>query len=262
MKVLGIDTSSDICSVCLLEDTRLLKEISLNNGKTHSENLVPLLKELMEFCNVTFKDIDLIAVDKGPGSFTGIRIGISTVKAIAEVHNIKVVGITSLKSLAFNSLAIGSSSSNNFNKYSKTISNIQLNNESFNNSINVVNNCISLIDARNNQVYCGVFLANTADIYFASDINDVLECINTYVNENTIFIGNGSILHKKIIQDFFKMPLKFSENNEQSSVSTALAGLDIFNTGEFDTADTILPFYLRKSQAERMKELNNNGNNK
>ena len=58
------------------------------------------------------------------------------------------------------------------------------------------------------------------------------------------------------------MPLNFSENNEQSSVSTALAGLDIFNTGRLDTADTILPFYLRKSQAERMKDLNNNGNNK
>ncbi len=87
--------------VCLLEDTRLLKEISLNNGKTHSENLVPLLKELMEFCNVTFNDIDLIAADKGPGSFTGIRIGISTIKAIVEVHNIKVIGVTSLKKFSF-----------------------------------------------------------------------------------------------------------------------------------------------------------------
>lgn len=250
MKVLGIDTSSDICSVCLLEDTRLLKEISLNNGKTHSENLVPLLKELMEFCNVTFNDIDLIAVDKGPGSFTGIRIGISTIKAIVEVHNIKVIGVTSLKSLAFN----------------ETITNFSKSNTIFGEQTNIYyttpNNIVSLIDARNNQVYCGVFFTDTDDMYFASDINDVLECIKTYVNENTIFIGNGSILHKKIIQDFFKMPLNFSENNEQSSVSTALAGLDIFNTGRLDTADTILPFYLRKSQAERMKDLNNNGNNK
>lgn len=66
MKVLGITTSSDICSVCLLEETNILKELHLNNGKTHSENLVPLLKELMEVCKVTFKDIDLIAIDKGP----------------------------------------------------------------------------------------------------------------------------------------------------------------------------------------------------
>lgn len=231
MKILGVDTSSDICSVCLLEDNTVVKELHLNNGKTHSENLVPLLKELMDSCNITFNDIGLIAVDKGPGSFTGIRIGIATVKAIAEVYNIKVVGVTSLKSLSFN--------------------------EDYKN-----NTIISLIDARNNQVYCGVFKHGLEDIYLATNINEVLENIKQFVKENTIFIGDGSVLHKNLIEDFFNCNLKFSNNNEQSSISTALAGLEIFNNGEFDTADTILPFYLRKSQAERMKEINNNGNNK
>ena len=231
MKILGVDTSSDICSVCLLEDTTVIKELHLNNGKTHSENLVPLLKELIDSCNITFSDINLIAIDKGPGSFTGIRIGIATIKAIAEVYNIKVVGVTSLRSLAFN--------------------------EDYKN-----NSIISLIDARNNQVYCGVFNTGVDDIYLALDINEALESIKTYVNENTIFVGDGSVLHKDLIQNFFKIQLKFSNNNDQSSVSTALAGLEIFNKGEFETADTILPFYLRKSQAERMKEINNNGNNK
>ena len=231
MKILGVDTSSDICSVCLLEDTTVIKELHLNNGKTHSENLAPLLKELIDSCNITFSDINLIAIDKGPGSFTGIRIGIATIKAIAEVYNIKVVGVTSLKSLAFN--------------------------EDYKN-----NSIISLIDARNNQVYCGVFNTGVDDIYLALDINEALESIKTYVNENTIFVGDGSVLHKDLIQNFFKIQLKFSNNNDQSSVSTALAGLEIFNKGEFETADTILPFYLRKSQAERMKEINNNGNNK
>ena len=106
MKILGIDTSSDICSVCLIDDTTLIKELHLNNGKTHSENLVPLMKELMDSCKIDFKDIDLIAINKGPGSFTGIRIGISTIKAIAEVHNIKIVGVTSLKSLSYNEINV------------------------------------------------------------------------------------------------------------------------------------------------------------
>jgi len=233
MKILGIDTSSDICSVCLTEDTSVIKELHLNNGKTHSENLVPLMKELMDFCKIDFKDIDLIAINKGPGSFTGIRIGISTIKAIAEVHNIKIVGVTSLKSLSYNEIN---------GQQSNTI--------------------ISLIDARNNQVYCGVFKPQEDDIYMAEDINEVLESIKDYVDENTIFVGNGAVMHKELIQNFFKMQLKFSENNDQSSVSTALAGFEIFKTGNFDNADTILPFYLRKSQAERMKEINNNGNNK
>lgn len=69
MKVLGVTTSSDICSVCVIENNKLLKELHLNNGKTHSENLVPLLKELMDTLNISFKDIELIAVDKGPRFF-------------------------------------------------------------------------------------------------------------------------------------------------------------------------------------------------
>lgn len=231
MKVLGVDTSSDICSVCLLENSTVIKELHLNNGKTHSENLVPLLKELLDTCNITFKDINLIAINKGPGSFTGIRIGIATIKAIAQVYNIKIVGVTSLKSLSFN--------------------------ENYSN-----NTIISLIDARNNQVYCGIFRNDFDDIYTATDINEVLENIKQFVDKNTIFVGNGSVLHKNLIEDFFRTNLNFSSKNEQSSISTALAGLEIFNKGEFDTADTILPFYLRKSQAERMKEINNNGNNK
>lgn len=233
MKILGVDTSSDICSVCLVENTIVIKELCLNNGKTHSENFVPLLKELLDTCNVGFKDIDLIAINKGPGSFTGIRIGISTIKAIAEVHNIKIVGVTSLKSLSYNEIE---------GQQKNTI--------------------VSLIDARNNQVYCGVFKPEHEDIYMADDINEVLENIKTEVDENTVFVGNGSVMHKELVQNFFKMQLNFSEKNDQSSVSTALAGFEISKTGVFDTADSILPFYLRKSQAERMKEINNNGNNK
>jgi len=250
MKILGVNTSSDICSVCLLENTTLLKEINLNNGKTHSENLVPLLKELIDSCNISFKDIDLIAIDKGPGSFTGIRIGISTIKAIAEVHNIKIVGVTSLKSLAFNEVY----------KYDTTNSNIPQN---YNYDLSSLksNTVISLIDARNNQVYCGVFNKNFENMYFALDINETLDSIKNYVDANTTFVGNAAVLHKNLIQNYFGKIINFSETNEQSSISTALAGLEIFKLGNYDNADSILPFYLRKSQAERMKEINNNGNN-
>lgn len=265
MKILGVDTSSDICSVCLLEDNITLKELNLNNGRTHSENLVPLLKELMDSCNVTFKDIELIAVNKGPGSFTGIRIGISTIKAIAEVHNIKVVGVTSLKSLCFNELHLIKDKIKKTPITENAYSSLP-ENKPCNPTYRDFPCIISLIDARNNQVYCGVFNSNSnsenEDIYLADDINIVLENIKRYIDQNTVFIGNGSVLHKSLIQENFNFPLNFSNINEQSSVSTALAGFEIYKTGNLDTADTILPFYLRKSQAERMKEINNNGNNK
>ena len=121
MKILAIDTSSSVCGTAILEDDKLIEENSLDNGKTHSENLMPLIKELLERTKITLNEIDLIAVSCGPGSFTGIRIGIASIKAMAEVHNIPVAEITSLETLAVND--------------------------------NSEKNKITLIDTRNNPVY-------------------------------------------------------------------------------------------------------------
>lgn len=126
MKILAVDTTSAVCGVAILEDDNLIIENSLNNGLTHSENLMPLIKEALDKSNLTLKDIELIAVCTGPGSFTGIRIGVASIKAIAEVNQIKIAEVTSLESLAKN----------------------------------IKSSCetkVSLIDARNNQCYCRNF---------------------------------------------------------------------------------------------------------
>ena len=102
MKILCIDTSSNLCSVAILEDTTLIKKLELNNGLTHSETLMPLIKQLLEESNLTLKDIDLLVSDIGPGSFTGIRIGVSTCKAFSDSLNIPCIGISSLDVLAYN----------------------------------------------------------------------------------------------------------------------------------------------------------------
>ncbi len=102
MKILCIDTSSNLCSVAILEDTTLIKKLELNNGLTHSETLMPLIKQLLEKSNLTLKDIDLLVSDIGPGSFTGIRIGVSTCKAFSDSLNIPCIGISSLDVLAYN----------------------------------------------------------------------------------------------------------------------------------------------------------------
>ena len=102
MKILCIDTSSNLCSVAILEDNKLIKKIELNNGLTHSETLMPLIKQILAECNLSLKNIDLLVSDIGPGSFTGIRIGVSTVKAFADSLNIPCVGIDSLEVLAYN----------------------------------------------------------------------------------------------------------------------------------------------------------------
>ena len=102
MKILTIDTSSEVCSVALLEDDKLIDKNELDNGKTHSETLMVLIDELLKRNNVDIKDINLFGCDVGPGSFTGIRIGVSTIKAMAEVLNVKIASVTSLEVLARN----------------------------------------------------------------------------------------------------------------------------------------------------------------
>lgn len=102
MKILCIDTSSSLCSVAILEDTALIDKIELNNGLTHSETLMPLVQQILERNNLTLKDINLLVSDVGPGSFTGIRIGVATVKAFSDSLNIPAIGIDALEVLSYN----------------------------------------------------------------------------------------------------------------------------------------------------------------
>ncbi len=107
MKILSISTSSDICSCALLNDENLVKQISVKDGLTHSVRLMPEIEQLLLECNLSINDIDLFACDKGPGSFTGIRIGIATIKAFCDVTCKNSIGISSLHALACNSNSNG-----------------------------------------------------------------------------------------------------------------------------------------------------------
>ena len=221
MKILAIDTSSSICSVAILEDDKLIDKNELNDGKTHSENLMPLLDELLKRNSIDIKNVNLIACCVGPGSFTGIRIGVASIKPIAEVLNIKVASIMSLEALARN--------------------------------VEGKETIVSLIDARNNQVYCGIFDKeyNKKEEYLADDINEVIAVLKKY--ENITFVGNGAVLHKELLIQNLKN-VEFSENNNQSAENVGKMGYKKYIENDLKTADTVVPVYLRKSQAERLKK--------
>lgn len=102
MKILSIDTASDVCGVSILEDTNLIIRDDSNTGRTHSEFLMPKIKSCFEKAHLSLSDIDLLVCDIGPGSFTGIRIGVATAKAFQDSINIPTVGISSLEALAYN----------------------------------------------------------------------------------------------------------------------------------------------------------------
>jgi len=101
LKILCIDTSSKLCGVGIFENEKSIDKIELNNGLTHSETLMPILKQILEKNSLVLKDFDLIAIDIGPGSFTGIRIGVATAKAFSDSLTIPCVGIDSLEILAY-----------------------------------------------------------------------------------------------------------------------------------------------------------------
>ena len=229
MKILSVDTSSSVCAVALLEDEELINQKILDNGKTHSENFMSLLDETLKETNISLDDIDLIVCCVGPGSFTGIRIGIASIKAIAEIKHIKIVSVTSLESLSYNVESVDKE------------------------------DIISMIDARNNQVYAGIFdfKQEKKCEYLADDINVILDKILNLCSEKIIFVGDGAMLHKDLILEKLRgKDIKFIDDtlNKQNAVSLGKCGYRKFLKNEdIKDADTINPLYLRKSQAERMK---------
>ncbi len=103
MRILGIDTSGKVASVALTDDEKLICEKVLYTKLTHSQIILPMVKEVLSDSGLDFKDIDIIAVADGPGSYTGLRIGIAAVKGICfGAPNIKCAGVSTLKALAYN----------------------------------------------------------------------------------------------------------------------------------------------------------------
>ena len=219
MKILSIDTASNLCTVAILDNSKCIKEITVNDARNHSEKIMPVIEQALIETNTTLKDIDLIVCDKGPGSFTGIRIGVGTVLAFQDSLNIPCIGISALESLAYN-----------------------INQDGF---------ICSLIDARNNQVYCGLFDSNHTLIgnYMADDINTILPVINQ--NKDILFVGDGAVAHKGLLNIN-----NFRSDNLLHAKNINLCAFNKFSKGEILSADSILPMYLRKSQAERMRNLN------
>lgn len=102
MLILGIDTATKVCTVSLCRDSEPVAEYEINMGMTHSEGLMPQLKQLLERTKIDKKSINLIAVSMGPGSFTGLRIGLATAEAMAYAWQIPICGVDTLRALAYN----------------------------------------------------------------------------------------------------------------------------------------------------------------
>lgn len=228
MKILSIDTASNICTVAILENATCLKELIVNDARNHSEKIMPLIEQVLAETHLTLSQIDLIVCNKGPGSFTGIRIGVGTVLAFRDSLNIKCLGISSLEALAYN--------------------------------VNTNGLVCSLIDAKNNNVYFGLFDRKDNNYFQIGNlefktIDEAISLLKSF-NKNLAFVGDGSVSYKNILSDNFPN-CTFCDKNDLSSVSLGIAGYNSFKENkQYD----IMPLYLRKSQAERALE-EKGGNN-
>lgn len=227
MKILSITTSSKICGVAILENNTIINEINLNNGLTHSEALMTLIQKIFVDTNLTLSDIDLLVCDIGPGSFTGIRIGIATIKAFSDSLGIKSIGVSSLDGLTYNCENTG-----------------------------VI---CSLIDAKKNNVYCQIFEnlpnANFSHIIrrnasFENIENLLSEIKNIQPNYCITFVGDGAFAYKDIILEYLPSS-NFIENNNLSASNIGIAGFNNYNS---QNVQDIMPLYLRKSEAEKKME--------
>lgn len=222
MKILGLDTSSKRCTVCILEDNNVVIELHSDDEKTHSQTLMPLIDEMFKKTNLSLIDIDMLACCVGPGSFTGVRIGISTAKAFADVYNFKTFGVSSLEGLAYNikeeisllhtSSAAKTGSSPENSKDCKDYTNQ-----------NIFLIICSLIDAKNENVYYGLFDENYNKIEELStcSIDDLIDKLKK-LNKPIAFVGDGALAYKeKLEQHLCKNSNNFSEINLENNLETS-----------------------------------------
>ncbi len=239
MKVLTIDTSSKNAIVAITENEEKVIELNNTEEKTHSQKLMPMIDEAFQKSNLALENINLIVCCLGPGSFTGVRIGIATAKAFADSKNIPVVGVNSLEGLAYN--------------------------------IQTDGYICSLIDAGHGNTYAGFFKIEKQetiqeDLAFLNLIDGngklTIKQLVTFIEKNikkekqtVYFVGDGVINYVEIFEKLKKesqYEIKIANSNQSlsSGITIAKIGYNKYKNGESGNSAILKPVYLRKSQAE------------
>ena len=226
MKILAIESSSLVASIAIIDDDVMKAEYTVNFKKTHSQTLLPMINEVFKMIEDDVNTIDGVAISKGPGSFTGLRIGSATAKGIALSIEKPIIEIPTLEAMAYNFLGID-----------KLI--------------------CPIMDARRNQVYTGVyeFKENNLEIIkdqSALSIEDLIDFL-TEIDRDVIFVGDGIPVFKEYISTNLKKTHSFAPphlNRQRAGSVGALAKI-YFEKGIYVSADEHTPEYIRLSQAER-----------
>lgn len=221
MNLLAVDTAGKSAAVAVLRDDTLLYEANCNNGLTHSETLLPMIDTALKSCGLTVDGLDVLGVTAGPGSFTGLRIGLSVVKGLAQPRQIPCAGVSTLAALAWGCSGEGT--------------------------------VIGALDARRGQVYWAAFdLATHARLTEdaaapAADLqNFVIRC-----KKPVFFVGDGAALCYNIYGQQPGVLPRPPALRVLRGAGTALAAKALWESGQCVPPAALLPDYHRLSQAER-----------
>lgn len=235
MKIIAIDSSGLMASVAIVEDDILIGEYNVQYKKTHSETLLPMLDELKKMVELDLKTVDAIALAKGPGSFTGLRIGSATAKGLGFAMEVPLVEIPTLDGMACNLYGTD-----------KLV--------------------CPIMDARRNQVYTGIYkFVRREGNPLAYELKSLVEQCAVSIDEiagrcnelgeEVIFLGDGVPVFANRLSEILKVPYSFApaHMNRQRAASFATLAFAYLKEGKFVAARDHVPEYLRLSQAEREK---------
>lgn len=222
MLILALESSAKAASVALVENEKIVAQYSQCSGLTHSRTLLPMVDDMLRNTENTIAGVDLIAVAHGPGSFTGIRIGVSTVKGLAWASDKMCVGVSTLEAMAWHGVSAGGI-------------------------------ICPVMDARRSQVYNALFkIKDGGPVRMCDDRAVSLEALAAEVSDKNVFlVGDGAELTASYLKNA-GIDCRIAPQNilYQSAWGVAMAAI-----GKTPgTADDLLPVYLRLSQAERERQ--------
>jgi tRNA threonylcarbamoyladenosine biosynthesis protein TsaB len=232
MTILSIDSTSKPISAAVLKNGEIAAEYFENNGLTHSETLMSIVDFVMRGAAVSYENLALMVATNGPGSFTGVRIGIGTVKGLALANNTACVQISSLLSLGYNFLGLPAF-------------------------------ICSVLDARCGRIYFALFKSDVNTVEricedTASTLEQLKIPLRLFSNETVYLTGDGAAVAYAFLSQFFEnIKLAPSHLRQQKASSAAFAATLLLKSGQIcsqNSADLSIN-YLRKSQAERERDL-------
>ena len=232
MKILAFETSAKAASVALLENGKLLGESYQNTGLTHSQTLMVMAEDLLKACGLTAQDVEAVAVAAGPGSFTGVRIGVAAAKGFAWGAQLPCYGVSTLEAMA-----------HNLGVYQGYI--------------------VPAMDARRNQVYTAIFHAEKGELSrveedMAISLAELGEKIKNY-EEPVFLVGDGALLcYNTLLEEVPGLVLPPEHRMHQRAAGVALAAQVMVEAGAPGSGAELTPNYLRLSQAERERAAREN----